>query len=100
VQLHAAHGYLLCQFLSPFFNKLTDHYGGTLENRTLLLTEVVQTVKKAIGDRYPVLVKINSEDFVENGLASADSLEVCALLEREEVAVIEISGGTVYALGK
>ncbi|MBJ6798809.1 NADH:flavin oxidoreductase [Geomonas propionica] len=94
VQLHAAHGYLLSQFLSPFFNQRTDQYGGSLENRARLLLEVVQAVRKEVGKDYPVLVKINSEDFVENGLTADESLKVCAMLEKAGVDAIEMSGGT------
>lgn len=100
VQLHAAHGYLLSQFLSPFFNGRKDQYGGNLENRARLLLEVVQTVRKEVGEGYPVLVKINSEDFVENGLTADESLKVCAMLEKAGVDAIEMSGGTVYASGE
>jgi len=100
VQLHAAHGYLLSQFLSPFFNRRTDRYGGNLENRARLLLEVVQAVRKEVGKGYPVLVKINSEDFIENGFTTDESLEVCAMLEKAGVDAIEMSGGTVYASGK
>lgn len=100
VQLHAAHGYLLCQFLSPFFNQRTDQYGGSLENRARLLLQIVQAVRNEVGEGYPVLVKINSEDFVENGLTADESLEVCSMLEKAGVDAIELSGGTVYASGK
>ena len=99
VQFHAAHGYLLSQFLSPFFNQRTDRYGGNLENRARLLLEIVQAVRKKVGEGYPLLVKINSEDFVENGLTADESLEVCAMLEKAGVDAIELSGGTVYASG-
>ncbi len=100
VQLHGAHGYLLSQFLSPFFNQRTDRYGDNLENRARLLLEVVQAVRKAVGKGYPLLVKINSEDFVDNGFTADESLEVCAMLEKAGVDAIEMSGGTVYASGK
>ena len=100
VQFHAAHGYLISQFLSPFFNQRTDRYGGNLENRARLLLDIVQAVRKEVGDSYPILVKINSEDFVENGLTADESLEVCAMLEKAGVDAIELSGGTVYASGK
>jgi len=100
VQLHGAHGYLISQFLSPFFNQRTDQYGGNLENRARLLLEIVKAVRKEVGNDYPLLVKINSEDFVENGLTSDESLEVCSMLEKAGVDAIELSGGTVYASGK
>lgn len=99
VQLHAAHGYLLSQFLSPFFNKRTDNYGGSIENRARLLLEVFQEVRNEVGEKYPVLVKINSEDFVEGGLTVVEMLQVCAMLEKFGVDAIEMSGGTIYASG-
>ena len=64
IQLHAAHGYLLSQFLSPAFNKRTDSYGGSIENRARALMEVLETVRKAVGKDYPVLVKMNSQDYI------------------------------------
>ena len=100
VQLHAAHGYLLSQFLSPFFNRRTDRYGGNMKNRARLLLEVVQAVRNEVGEDYPLLVKINSEYFIENGFTADESLEVCAMLEQAGVDAIELSGGTVYASGR
>jgi 2,4-dienoyl-CoA reductase-like NADH-dependent reductase (Old Yellow Enzyme family) len=99
VQLHAAHGYLLSQFLSPFFNKRTDNYGGSIENRARILLEAFQAVRNEVGEQFPVFVKINSEDFVEGGLTADEMLQVCAMLEKAGVDAIEMSGGTVYASG-
>lgn len=99
VQLHAAHGYLLTQFLSPFFNKRTDNYGGSIDNRARILLETFQAVRNEVGEEYPVFVKINSEDFVEGGLTVAEMLQVCAMLEKAGVDAIEMSGGTIYASG-
>jgi len=99
VQLHAAHGYLLSQFLSPFFNKRTDKYGGSVENRARILLEAFQAVRNEVGEEYPIFVKINSEDFVEGGLTKDETLQVCSMLERAGVDAIELSGGTVYASG-
>jgi len=99
VQLHAAHGYLLSQFLSPFFNKRTDNYGGSVENRARLLLEAFRAARKEVGEEYPVFVKINSDDFVEGGLAVNEMLQVCSMLEKEGVDAIEMSGGTIYASG-
>jgi len=93
VQVHAAHGYLLSQFLSPAWNKRTDEYGGTIENRARMLLEVVRAVRQAVGPHYPVLVKINSGDFVENGLSSEDAAAVAAMLEQTSVDAVELSGG-------
>jgi len=99
VQLHGAHGYLLSQFLSPFFNKRTDNYGGSVENRARILLEAFLAVRNEVGEKYPVLVKINSEDFVEGGLTVDEMLLVCSMLEKAGVDAIELSGGTVYASG-
>jgi 2,4-dienoyl-CoA reductase-like NADH-dependent reductase (Old Yellow Enzyme family) len=99
VQLHSAHGYLLNQFLSPFFNKRTDNYGGSIENRARILLETFQAVRKEVGEEYPVFVKINSEDFVEGGLTVNEMLAVCSMLENQGVDAIEMSGGTIYASG-
>ena len=99
VQLHAAHGYLLSQFLSPFFNKRTDNYGGSIENRARILLEAFQAVRNEVGEQFPVLVKINAQDFVEGGLTVDDTLQVCAMLENAGIDAIEMSGGTVYASG-
>jgi len=93
VQVHAAHGYLLCQFLSPLWNKRTDEYGGTLENRARFLLEVVHAVRAAVGPDFPVLAKINSEDFVEGGPTPEDAAAVARMLEDASVDAVELSGG-------
>jgi 2,4-dienoyl-CoA reductase-like NADH-dependent reductase (Old Yellow Enzyme family) len=94
VQLHAAHGYLLSQFLSPAFNRRTDGYGGTLDHRARLLLEVVRAVRGTVGPDYPILVKLNAEDFLEGGLAKEEALRVAKMLEEASVDAIEFSGGT------
>jgi 2,4-dienoyl-CoA reductase-like NADH-dependent reductase (Old Yellow Enzyme family) len=99
VQLHAAHGYLLSEFLSPFFNKRTDNYGGSIENRARILLGAFKAVRNEVGDDYPVFVKINSEDFVEGGLTVSEMLQVCTMMEKAGVDAIEMSGGTIYASG-
>lgn len=99
VQLHAAHGYLLSEFLSPFFNQRADNYGGSVENRARILLEVYQAVRNEVGEEYPVFVKINSEDFIEGGLTVVEMLQVCAALEKAGIDAIEMSGGTIYASG-
>ena len=94
VQIHAAHGYLLSQFLSPAYNQRFDEYGGSLENRARVLLEVLGRVRRSVGRYYPVLVKINSEDFLEGGLSLPDFIKVGALLDRAGIDAIEVSGGT------
>jgi 2,4-dienoyl-CoA reductase-like NADH-dependent reductase (Old Yellow Enzyme family) len=93
VQVHAAHGYLLSQFLSPAWNTRADEYGGCLENRARALLDVVRAVRMTVGPDYPVLAKLNSQDFVDNGLTVADSTAVAVLLEAASVDAVELSGG-------
>jgi 2,4-dienoyl-CoA reductase-like NADH-dependent reductase (Old Yellow Enzyme family) len=94
VQIHAAHGFLLSQFLSPVFNKRTDEYGGDLTNRARLLLEVVRSIRETVGTAYPILIKINSEDFLEGGMSIAEAVEVSGWLEKASIDAIEFSGGT------
>ena len=95
VQLHAAHGYLLNQFISPLFNKRTDGYGGSLEHRYQVLKEVLKKVRSIVGESFPVLIKLNSQDFLEGGLTLEDSLLIGSLLEKDGIDAIELSGGTM-----
>ncbi|MCL4106042.1 UNVERIFIED_CONTAM: hypothetical protein GTU68_058348 [Idotea baltica] len=94
VQVHAAHGYLLSQFLSPRSNLRTDQYGGSLKNRARPLLDAVHAVRAAVGPDFPVAVKLNSADFQKGGFAFEDSLQVAQWLEEASVDLIEISGGT------
>ena len=93
VQIHAAHGYLLSQFLSPIFNRRGDGYGGSIENRTRIHVEVVHAIRAAVGKDFPVLIKMNCRDFAENGLSLEDSLIAGALLAHAGLDAIELSGG-------
>jgi 2,4-dienoyl-CoA reductase-like NADH-dependent reductase (Old Yellow Enzyme family) len=94
VQIHAAHGYLLSQFLSPYFNRRTDAYGGDVTRRARLLLEVAAAVREEVGDAYPVLVKMNAADFLPGGLSVDDMLRVAGMLEAEGIDAVELSGGT------
>ena len=94
VQVHAAHGYLLSQFLSPRSNQRADDWGGSLENRARLLREAVRGVRAAVGPAFPVAVKLNSADFQKGGFGFAESVQVAAWLQADGVDLIEISGGT------
>lgn len=97
VQIHAAHGYLLNQFLSPAFNKRTDAYGGTVENRARFLLEVLREVRAAVGPYFPIMAKLNSRDYLDGGFALDDSLQVGSMLQEEGIDAIELSGGTVVS---
>jgi 2,4-dienoyl-CoA reductase-like NADH-dependent reductase (Old Yellow Enzyme family) len=94
VQLHAAHGYLMNQFLSPLFNKRTDGYGGPVEHRYQVLREVLKEVRSTVGEGFPILIKLNSQDFLEGGLTLEDSLKIGKLLQEDGIDAIELSGGT------
>ena len=94
VQIHAAHGYLLSQFLSPYYNKRDDSYGGTLENRAKFLVQVYKEIRQRVGKAFPVMVKINSEDFLDEGITVEESIKVSHMLEDLGMDAIEMSGGT------
>jgi 2,4-dienoyl-CoA reductase-like NADH-dependent reductase (Old Yellow Enzyme family) len=93
VQIHAAHGYLMSQFLSPASNLRTDAWGGSLENRARVLMEIVRGTRKAVGRDFPVSVKLNSSDFQKSGFSDQDSMQVVRWLAEASVDLIEISGG-------
>lgn len=93
VQIFAAHGFFLSQLLCPRYNDREDKYGGSIENRARALLEVLHAVRTAVGPDYPVLVKLNCRDFVENGLTLEDSLSVGGMLEEGGIDAIELSGG-------
>ena len=97
VQIHAAHGYLLSQFLSPAFNRRKDGYGGRLENRARALMEVYGRVRGAVGPDFPVMVKMNCQDYLDGGLSLDESTRVAEMLSDGGVDGIEVSGGTLIS---
>ena len=99
VQILAAHGFFLSQLLCPRYNSRTDAYGGPIENRARLLLEVLSSTRIQVGRNYPVLVKLNGQDLVENGLTLEDSLKVGAMLEEQGIDAIEVSGGLLNVAG-
>lgn len=98
IQLHAAHGFLISQFLSPLANRRTDSWGGTLVNRARLLIESVRAIRSAVGADFPISVKLNSADFQRGGFDIEDSIEVVAMLNDSTLDLLEISGGNVASL--
>ena len=94
VQVHSAHGYLLAQFLSPVTNRREDEWGGSLENRARLLLEIVRATRRAVGDDFPVSVKLNSADFQKGGFDLPDCVRVAGWLAGEKIDLLEVSGGT------
>lgn len=96
VQIHAGHGFLFSQFLSPLFNRRTDGYGGSVEGRFRVIREVIEMVRQTVGASFPVGIKINSTDRLAGGLTQDDALEVVRLLDRTSIDLIDISGGTYF----
>ena len=94
IQLHAAHGYLLSQFLSPDINLRDDEWGGSITNRSRLMLRIIEGCRAELGNNFPIAVKLNSADFQKGGFSDSDSIKVAKLLDDAGVDVIEISGGT------
>lgn len=94
VQIHAAHGYLLSQFLSPLTNLRTDRWGGSLKNRARLLVEIVGAVRARVAPGFGVGVKLNSSDFQKGGFDARDAVAVVRMLNALPVDLVELSGGS------
>ena len=94
VQIHAAHGYLLSQFLSPISNRRQDQWGGPIENRARLLLDIVRSVRAAVSPQFVVAVKLNSADFQRGGFSPDDAKQVVELLNPLGVDLVELSGGS------
>lgn len=94
VEVHAAHGYLVSQFLSPITNLRDDEWGGALENRARLLLETIRAVRARVGKSFGVGVKLNSADFQKGGFDEADAKQVVKWLNKEKVDLVELSGGS------
>ncbi|KAI0886457.1 uncharacterized protein GGS22DRAFT_160869 [Annulohypoxylon maeteangense] len=99
IELHGAHGYLLAQYLSPTTNKRTDEYGGSLLNRSRLIFEVADEIRKRVNDeKFIVGIKVNSVEFQESGFSTDDCKSLCAALEERNFDFVELSGGTYQDL--
>ncbi|TDO99761.1 NADH:flavin oxidoreductase/NADH oxidase family protein [Marinomonas balearica] len=96
VQIHAGHGFLLSQFLSPLFNRRQDEYGGSIENRLWIIIQIIEKVRASVGPNFPIGIKINSSDQLEGGLTQQDSLCAIRLLDKTSLDLIEISGGSYF----
>jgi 2,4-dienoyl-CoA reductase-like NADH-dependent reductase (Old Yellow Enzyme family) len=97
VQIHAAHGYLLGQFLTPHTNRRTDQYGGSIDNRMRIVREVYQAIRCRVGENYPVLLKINGTDMLppfRRGVRTTDMVRVAKVLQEEGLDAVEVSRGT------
>lgn len=96
VQIHAGHGFLFSQFLSPLFNHRTDAYGGSVKARFRVIGEVIDAVRSAVGRTYPIGIKINATDKLKGGLTTDEALEVVRLIDATSIDLIDISGGTYF----
>jgi 2,4-dienoyl-CoA reductase-like NADH-dependent reductase (Old Yellow Enzyme family) len=97
VQLHVAHGYLLSSFISPYTNRREDEWGGSLGKRARIVSEIVRGIKGIAGKDYPVIIKLNSSDFLPQGLRLEESIAIARILEADGIDGIEVSGGTSEA---
>lgn len=93
VQIHAAHGYLVNQFLSPHHNRRDDQWGGALENRMRFLREIYRAIRAEVGEDFPIGVKLNSADFQRGGFTEEESMQVIQTLQDDGMNLIEVSGG-------
>lgn len=92
VQIHAAHGYFLNQFLSPYYNRRNDEYGGSINNRARIIFEIYDEIRDQVGDDFTVLIKVTAGDFVEGGQRFEDCLQLCKQLDKRGIDGIEVSG--------
>lgn len=95
VELHAAHGYLISQFLSPLANRRTDRWGGSLENRARFLLAAIAAVRAAVGPDFPIGIKLNTSDFQKGGFTNAECLQLVEWLNRSTLDLLELSGGSL-----
>ncbi len=95
VQIHSAHGYLLSQFLSPALNRRKDEYGGTNQNRARIHLQIYEAIRKVVGQDYPIFIKLNCKDFIENGMSLEESIQVAKWLAEAGLDAIELSGGFI-----
>lgn len=96
VQIHAGHGFLLSQFLSPLFNHRQDQYGGDVSARCRLIVEIINKVRSEVGQSFPIGIKINSSDQLQGGLTQEEALEAIRILDKTSIDLIEISGGSYF----
>jgi 2,4-dienoyl-CoA reductase-like NADH-dependent reductase (Old Yellow Enzyme family) len=93
VEIHAAHGYLLSEFVSPVLNKRRDQWGGSTENRLRIVTEILSQARKKVGNSFPILVKMSGHDEFRRGLAEAEAIKIARILQAASCDAIEVSCG-------
>ncbi|MCP3921956.1 MAG: NADH:flavin oxidoreductase [Desulfobacterales bacterium] len=95
IEIHSGHGYLLSQFLSPAYNNRYDEYGGSIENRARIHIQIYNAMREVVGKEYPIIIKMNCADFIENGLTIDESLQAAILFANAGFDAIEVSGGII-----
>lgn len=99
IEIHAAHGYLIHQFLSPLSNIRTDEYGGSFENRIRFLVEIVDAVNEELNDNVALFVRISGTEYAENGWEITDSVELAKVLKNHSVDLVDVSsGGNIHGV--
>jgi 2,4-dienoyl-CoA reductase-like NADH-dependent reductase (Old Yellow Enzyme family) len=93
VQLHGGHGYLISNFISPYTNRRTDEYGGDTARRARFIVDIVRRARKLVGDAYPIMIKMNCEDFVPDGLTADEAARIAPIIVDAGIDCIEITGG-------
>jgi len=95
IEIHSGHGYFLSQFLSPAYNRRQDEYGGDIDNRARIHLQIYNAIREVVGNDYPILIKMNCADFIENGLTIDHSLQAAKLFADVGFDAIEVSGGII-----
>jgi 2,4-dienoyl-CoA reductase-like NADH-dependent reductase (Old Yellow Enzyme family) len=100
IEIHAAHGYLLHQFLSPLSNQRTDEYGGSFENRIRLITQVVDVVRQVLPEDFPLFIRVSATDWTEGGWTLEDTVQLASVLKEKGVDLFDCSSGGVVPHAK
>ena len=100
VELHGAHGYMPLQFLSPYTNRRTDEYGGSLENRARFALETIRSIKEHTGEDFPLIYRLSGEEYVPNGLTIEEACTFAKWAEEAGADAIHVSAGTWDSRGK
>ena len=93
IEIHAAHGYLIHQFMSPLSNVRTDEYGGSFENRVRFLIEIIDAVNELLDENHPLFVRISGTEYAENGWDINESVQLAAILKTKKVDLVDVSSG-------
>ncbi|MHB1375841.1 MAG: oxidoreductase [Candidatus Humimicrobiaceae bacterium] len=98
VEVHGAHGYLICQFLSKYSNKREDRYGGSLENRTRFAAEIIKNIRSKTGNDFPLIFRMSADEYVEDGIFIGEAMEIAKIMESVGVNAIHVSAGNYQTL--